>query len=113
MGDSKWNKMEEKLHRKISATLNDSYLDSLTDYWNHINLRFFKAKDGKCELEDLSYVQAKALKFFPQQKPRVIFTVKWTNKLVIYLAVLNAIYIDFMGNNRIDKYAWANEMKNL
>ena len=43
-GDSKWEKMEEKLDRKISATLDDDYLDSLTDDWNHINLRLFKAK---------------------------------------------------------------------
>ena len=112
-GDSEWDKMEEKLDRKISATLNDDYLDSLTDDWNHINLRLFKAKEGKFELEDLSYVRAEAPKFFPQQKPRVKFTVKWTNQLVKYLAVLNAIYIDFMGNDRIEKCGWANEMKNL
>ena len=30
-----------------------------------------------------------------------------------YLAVLNAIYIDFMRNDRIDKCACANELKNL
>ena len=112
-GDSEWDKMEEKLDRKISATLNDDYLDSLTDDWNHINLRLFKAKEGKFELEDLSYVRAEAPKFFPQQKTRAKFTVKWTNELVKYLAVLNAIYIDFMGNDRIDKCAWSNELKNL
>ena len=112
-GDSEWDKMEEKLDRKISATLNDDYLSSLTDEWNHINLRLFKAKEGKFELEDLSYVRAEAPKFFPQQKPRVKFTVKWANQLVKYLAVLNAIYIDFMGNDRIAKCAWADEMKNL
>ena len=112
-GDSEWDKMEEKLNRKISATLNDDYFESLTDDWNHINLRLFKAKKGKFELEDLSYIRAEAPKFFPQQKPRAKFTVKWTNQLVKYLAVLNAIYIDFMGNDRIDKCAWANELKNL
>ena len=112
-GDSEWDKMEEKLNRKISATLNDDYLESLTDDWNHINLRLFKAKKGKFELEDLSYIRAEAPKFFPQQKPRTKFTVKWTNQLVKYLAVLNAIYIDFMGNDRIDKCAWANELKIL
>ena len=112
-GDSEWDKMEERLDRKISATLNDDYLESLTDDWNHINLRLFKAKEGKFELEDLSYVRAEAPKFFPQQKPHAQFTVKWTNELVKYLTVLNAIYIDFMGNDRIDKCAWANELENL
>ena len=102
-GDSKWEKMEEKLDRKISATLDDDYLDSLTDDWNHINLRLFKAKEGKFELEDLSYVRAEAPNFFSQQKPSVTFIVKWTNQLVKYLAALNAIYIDFTGNDRIDK----------
>ena len=112
-GGSELDKLEEKLDRKISATLNDDYLESLTDDWNHINLRLFKAKEGKFELEDLNYVRAEAPKFFPQQKPCAKFTVKWTNQLVKYLAVLNAIYIDFMGNDRIDKCAWANELKIL
>ena len=38
---------------------------------------------------------------------------KWANELVIYLAVLNAIYVDFMENDRIDKHAWTNELKNI
>ena len=41
-GASEWDKMEEKLNRKIYSTL-----ESLTDDWNHINLRLFKAKKGK------------------------------------------------------------------
>ena len=41
-GASEWDKMEEKLNRKIYSTL-----ESLTDDWNHINLRLFKAKKVK------------------------------------------------------------------
>ena len=55
----------------------------------------FKAKESKFELE----------------VPRSQFTIKSTNELVKYLAVLNAIYIDFMDNDRIDK--WANELEIL
>lgn len=111
--DSEWDKMEEKLTRKILGAIDDNNIEDRARDVNRITYLMGKAANNKFTKADLNEIRSFLPRFFPQQYTAGKYTPRWTMLLTKYLAILNACYIDLMSQNAYEKCEWADQLRNL